>query len=61
MPDNWARYQRHPSLVLGFHGTEKVVVNRVVSRQDPHLKASEGRYDGLGYDIYFGENDPQRG
>lgn len=61
MTDNWAHYQRHPSLVLGFHGTEKAVVSRVVNRQDPHLKSSEGRYEWLGHGIYFWENDPQRG
>lgn len=54
-------YQRHPALVLGFHGTEKTVVDRVVNRQDLHLKKSEGRYEWLGHGIYFWENDPQRG
>lgn len=61
MPESWAHYQRHPSLVLGFHGTERATVDRVVTRETRHLNKSEGRYEWLGHGIYFWENDPRRG
>lgn len=47
--------------MLGFHGTERTVVDHVVSRKTGHLKKSEGRFEWLGHGIYFWENDPQRG
>lgn len=61
MPRPWALYQRHASFVLGFHGTERAVVDQVVGRKTAHLKKSEGRFEWLGHGIYFWENDPQRG
>lgn len=61
MGSSWAIYQRHPSFVLGFHGTEQDVVEAVVSRKTRHLAKSEGRYEWLGHGVYFWENDPQRG
>lgn len=60
MPDNWARYQRHTSFILGFHGTERATVDKVVTRVTRHLNKSEGRFEWLGHGIYFWENDPQR-
>ncbi len=61
MVNAWALYQRHPSFVLGFHGTEKTTVNAVINGETRHLKKSEGKYEWLGHGIYFWENDPQRG
>lgn len=61
MANPWALYQRSPSFVLGFHGTEKTLVDKVVSGKTAHLKKSEGKYEWLGHGIYFWENDPQRG
>jgi len=61
VPDPWSLYRRHTAFVLGFHGTERVIVDRVVNRKDTHLNKSEGRYEWLGHGIYFWENDPQRG
>lgn len=61
MAKPWALYQRSPSFVLGFHGTEKSVVDEVVSGKTAHLKKSEGKYEWLGHGAYFWENDPQRG
>jgi len=57
----WALYQRSPSFVLGFHGTEKSLVDTVVAGKTSHLNKSEGRYEWLGHGVYFWENDPQRG
>lgn len=61
MTNPWALYQRHPTFVLGFHGTENATVDAVVGGKIAHLDKSEGRYEWLGHGIYFWENDPQRG
>ncbi|MGS1117437.1 hypothetical protein [Castellaniella sp. UC4442_H9] len=60
MNNTWALYQSHPSFVLGFHGTEKSTVTKLVNGATPHLKASAGKFEWLGHGIYFWENDPQR-
>lgn len=61
MANLWALYQRHPSFVLGFHGTEESLVDKVVAGKTDHLKKSDGKFEWLGHGIYFWENDPQRG
>lgn len=61
MANPWALYQRYPLFVLGFHGTEKSLVDEVVAGKTNHLKKSDGKYEWLGHGIYFWENDPQRG
>ena len=61
MADTWSLYQVQPSFVLGFHGTERALVDDVVARKQPHLTKSAGRFEWLGHGIYFWENDPQRG
>jgi len=61
VPNPWELYQHHPSFVLGFHGTEQYLVDKVVSGNTDHLIKSEGKFEWLGHGIYFWENDPQRG
>lgn len=61
MTNSWALYQRHPSFVLGFHGTEKTLVDKVVAGKTNHFSQSVGKNEWLGHGIYFWENDPQRG
>jgi hypothetical protein len=59
---DWSAYQFHPSFVLGFHGTEKSIVDKVVNQQRRiHLDHSTKSYDWLGHGVYFWENDPARG
>ncbi len=59
---DWSAYQFHPSFVLGFHGTEKSIVDKVVKQQRrTHLDHSTKSYDWLGHGVYFWENDPARG
>jgi hypothetical protein len=50
------QYQR---LVLGYHGCEKSVADRVLMGNDT-LKKSEKSYDWLGSGIYFWEHGPER-
>lgn len=54
------RYQRSSGLVLGFHGCDKAVGEKVLSSSKEHLAMSRNDYDWLGEGIYFWENDPQR-
>jgi hypothetical protein len=54
-------YQSRPAWVLGFHGTEKEIVDKLTSGNTGHLKKSEGKYEWLGHGIYLWENDPRRG
>ena len=50
------QYQR---LILGYHGCDKAVADRVLAGDDS-LKKSEKRYDWLGSGIYFWEHGPER-
>ena len=50
------QYQR---LVLGYHGCDKSVADRVLMGDDT-LKKSEKSYDWLGSGIYFWEHGPER-
>lgn len=50
------QYQR---LVLGYHGCDKSVADRVLAGDDS-LKKSQKRYDWLGSGIYFWEHGPER-
>ena len=53
-------YQKLPQIVLGFHGCDKEVAEKVLNSQSEHLKQSTNNYDWLGDGIYFWLNDPQR-
>ncbi len=50
------QYQR---LVLGYHGCEKSMADRVLMGNDT-LRKSEKSYDWLGSGIYFWEHGPER-
>lgn len=52
-------YKSLPYFVLGFHGCDRGVAERVLSGKD-NLKQSENDYDWLGHGIYFWEGNPQR-
>lgn len=60
MTNPWSLYQRQPSFVLGFHGTDRSVVDDAVSRAIKHLDKSEDTTEWLGHGVYFWENDPAR-
>jgi hypothetical protein len=47
------------SVVLGYHGCEKSVGERVL-RGDDHIEVSSNRYDWLGAGAYFWENSSER-
>lgn len=52
-------YSTLPNLVLGFHGCDRSVAEKVISGKD-RLKKSSNSYDWLGGGIYFWENNPSR-
>lgn len=52
-------YEILPGLLLGFHGTDQAIVDRVL-RGHSHLEPSKNSYDWLGHGIYFWEYGPQR-
>lgn len=52
-------YSKLPNLVIGFHGCDIEVYDRVI-RQENSMKKSENAYDWLGHGIYFWENNYQR-
>ena len=53
-------YSRKSGYIIGFHGCDETVRNRVVSEKGEILKPSENRYDWLGNGIYFWENNYER-
>jgi hypothetical protein len=53
-------YSTLPHFVLGFHGCDKSVADRIIPTNKLHLQKSENDYDWLGHGIYFWENDPVR-
>lgn len=52
-------YSRKSNLVLGFHGCDAAVVEKVLNQKDI-LKPSMNDYDWLGNGVYFWENNSAR-
>jgi len=52
-------YSTRPGLVLGFHGCDESVAQKVI-RGEEFLKRSVNNYDWLGHGFYFWENSPSR-
>ncbi|MBC5836729.1 hypothetical protein [Flavobacterium muglaense] len=53
-------YSRRTGLILGFHGCDKEIRDRIVSEKGFILKPSENIYDWLGNGVYFWENNHER-
>ncbi|MBT3277938.1 MAG: hypothetical protein HN909_05665 [Phycisphaerales bacterium] len=53
-------YKLYPSLLLGFHGCEKDVAERVLGSSRIGLEPKPQEYDWLGHGVYFWENSPDR-
>ena len=52
-------YSTRPGLILGFHGCDSEVANKVIQSGE-NLYSSENQYDWLGTGIYFWEHSPER-
>lgn len=57
---SWSTYEYQPSFILGFHGCDKALGERVLLGQEAHLRWSAEDYDWLGHGIYFWEGSPTR-
>ena len=55
----WGLYDMQPSFVLGFHGCDATVAERVF-KGNAGIAPSANLYDWLGNGIYFWEASPQR-
>lgn len=53
-------YSKRSGLVLGFHGCDESVRDKIVSQKAGSLKPSENLYDWLGNGVYFWENNYER-
>lgn len=53
-------YSVRQGLILGFHGTDESVVDKILCGDEADLKKSENPWEWLGKGIYFFEYDPQR-
>ena len=53
-------YTSPVSLMLGFHGCDREIGERVLSGTLTHLRTSENDYDWLGHGIYFWEGNSSR-
>ena len=51
-------YSKRPNLILGFHGCDKLIAEKVIKGEC--LKESTNDYDWLGSGIYFWQNSPER-
>lgn len=52
-------YANRPNLMIGFHGCDQSVVDKVAAGKE-NLLASTNDYDWLGRGIYFWENNEER-
>lgn len=57
MPAAWSAYEYQPSFVLGFHGCDKSVGEKIL-HDGGHLKPSVQKWDWLGHSIYFWDGNP---
>lgn len=53
-------YTSPVSLLLGFHGCDRDIGERILRGEIAHLRKSENDYDWLGHGVYFWEYNPRR-
>ena len=53
-------YRRPAGFVLGFHGCDQRVADRIFACRSNEMKPSTNEYDWLGNGVYFWENNPAR-
>lgn len=53
-------YSKRAGLILGFHGCDKSLRDKVVTQTISNLKHSVNDYDWLGNGVYFWENSYER-
>jgi len=53
-------YSKRSGLILGFHGCDKEIRDKIISESGIVLEKSDNEYDWLGGGIYFWENNYQK-
>lgn len=53
-------YSKRSGLILGFHGCDKAVRDKIVCEKGEIIKPSENVWDWLGHGVYFWENNHER-
>lgn len=53
-------YSSGNGLIIGFHGCDKEIRDKIISTKGEVLKVSKNEYDWLGQGIYFWEGNAQR-
>ena len=53
-------YSKRSGLILGFHGCDRALRDRIVSERGVVLNPSENKWDWLGNGAYFWENNQER-
>lgn len=53
-------YSKRTGLIIGFHGCDISVRDKVVCKKGEILKSSDNEYDWLGGGVYFWENNYER-
>lgn len=53
-------YTSRTGLILGFHGTDKSIVDKIINSSTEDLEPKINIYDWLGNGIYFWDNSPKR-
>jgi hypothetical protein len=53
-------YTSRTGLILGFHGTDKSIVDKIIGSSTEDLECKVNPYDWLGNGIYFWDNSPKR-
>ena len=52
---SYSIYSNYPSLILGFHGCEKSVGEKILNGKEVHLTPSQNEYDGWVKASIFGK------
>jgi len=60
MENNFSLYEKTTPYIIGFHGCDQAVAEKLLDSNQPTFKRSTNDYDWLGNGMYFWENDPNR-
>lgn len=56
----YSLYDTHSNYIIGFHGCDQSVADKLIGNSNPSFLPSNNEYDWLGNGMYFWENDFKR-
>lgn len=56
----YSLYNAHSNYIIGFHGCDQSVADKLINNPNPSFFPSNNEYDWLGNGMYFWENDFKR-